>query len=398
MEPFWEKGSRKRLRENRNSLDFDSLSNKLLTVLKYDKTRFKSSECLITRIMEKRVIFPKSKQREFLTLAKKELSFTWPEFAKIIGINRGTLEKAYRYEVCSMPYNVFLNIIKLINMNESYFINLYDAKVIDFKQVIGRKCLGEKRKILSTNTNIIYIKSAQTFDTSSIRLDKTYGKNKDIKFPDKLTSELAEEIGMHVGDGFLSAKRYEYRLKGNKNEREYYDKFIRTLFKRLYNVDINLKDYETTYGFELYSKSLWIFKSRILGIPAGRKNDMAFPEVIKVNNQEILTAFIRGVFDTDGSVSFIKKYKTLGNYYPVISLTLKSKKLIIEIKEILAMFGLEPRSSFDGDYYRIDLNGYKRLEVYSKLIGWHNPKHLRKVIKWKDEYPELGKDVMVDVV
>ncbi len=347
--------------------------------------------------MEKRVVFPKGRQKEFLLKSKDELDFSWPKFAKIIEVNRGTFEKAYRYEACSLPYNVFLSITKLMNMNENYTLRLYDANIIDFEQVIGRKCLGEKRKILPNNIKINYSKFMPKFDTSIIELTR-YGRNKDVIFPDKLIPELAEEIGMHVGDGFLSAKKYEYRLKGNKNEKEYYDNFIKPLFKRLYNIDLNLKEYETTYGFELYSKGLWIFKNRILGIPAGRKNDMAVPDIVRVKNKEILTAFIRGVFDTDGSVSFIKKYKTLGNYYPVISLSLKSKRLIFEIREILSMLGLDPSSSFDGNYYRIDLNGYKRLEAYSKLIGWSNPKHLGKVIRWKKEYHDLGKEVMVDVV
>ena len=39
------------------------------------------------------------------------------------------------------------------------------------------------------------------------------------------------------------------------------------------------------------------------------------------------------------------------------------------------------------------MNGYERLEKYSKLIGWSNPKNWDKIIKWKKQYPELGKEV-----
>ena len=65
--------------------------------------------------------------------------------------------------------------------------------------------------------------------------------DKKIKIPSVITEDLAEETGMHLGDGFLSAKRYDYRLKGNANdEKEYYINYIAPLFKSLYNIDIKM--------------------------------------------------------------------------------------------------------------------------------------------------------------
>ncbi len=205
-------------------------------------------------------------------------------------------------------------------------------------------------------------------------------------------------MGMHYGDGFLSKRKNEYRLKGNKNEREYYDKFIRRLYKNLFNLNINLKEYKDTYGFEIASRGIWTFKNKILGIPAGRKDNIKLPDVIKVNNKDILSAFIRGLFDTDGCVCFTKRYGNYVNYYPNITLTLKSKDLIFEVAGILEMLGLNPKVSENYTYWRIDLYGYKRLEKYSKIIGWSNPAKINKIKKWKNTYPSLGKEVMMDVV
>jgi len=346
--------------------------------------------------MEKRVVFPKGKQKKFLIDIRKKLELTWPEFAKILNINRKTLEKSYRYEYCSLPIGIFSKISKLTSIQEKTILEEYKGNIISFKPIVGRKVFGEKRTRLP-KINISFDSKIPSFDISRIKLSK-YDTNKGIRLPNKLTPELAEEIGMHVGDGFLSKRKNEYRLKGNKNnEREYYDNFIKPLYKKLFNIDINIKEYETTYGFEIASKSLWNFKTNVLGLSAGRKDNMEFPEIIKVNDIKILTAFVRGLFDTDGSVCFIKRYKEFGNYYPLITLTLKSKKLIIGIYEILSMLGLKPNMSKNGDCWRIDLNGYRRLETYSKLIGWSNPKNIVKVIKWKNQYPKLGKEVMAVV-
>ncbi|MBU0471115.1 MAG: hypothetical protein KKF65_00695, partial [Nanoarchaeota archaeon] len=68
--------------------------------------------------MEKRVLFPKGKQKEFLISSRKELKLTWSEFAEKLNINRKTLEKSYRFEYCSMPYEVFSKIINERNINK----------------------------------------------------------------------------------------------------------------------------------------------------------------------------------------------------------------------------------------------------------------------------------------
>jgi len=213
---------------------------------------------------------------------------------------------------------------------------------------------------------------------------------KKIKFPTKLTPELAEEIGMHFGDGFLSNKRYTYRLKGNINdEKEYYIHYIKPLFKKLYNLDINLKEFGSVYGFEIYSQALCNFKTKVLGIRAGDKLDLYIPEKLKVNNKEILCSFLRGLFDTDGCLTFHTRYG-YKKYYPVIELSLYSKKVILEVFDILKMLGFKPGLYKDRNKLKIKINGIKSFKRYEELIGWSSQKNLNKVNYWKNRYPELN--------
>jgi len=347
----------------------------------------------LSNLMEKRVIFPKGKQKDFISNSKMELKLTWPELSKELDINRNTLEKSYRYEYCNFPYKLLTKICKLRDISENKILNNYKAKIVDFDplEIIGRNAFGEKRTKLS-DIKIIFNSKSQIFDTSEIKISR-YDKEKELKLPRKLTPELAEEIGISIGDGFLSNKRYEYRLKGNKNEKDYYDSFIKLLYKKLFNLDLNIKEYENTYGFEIASKGFWTFKNKVLKIPSGRKDNINIPDVVKINNIKILTSFIRGLFDTDGSVSFLNRYG-YNKYYPRISIAFKSKNLIVEVMEILQMLGLEPKISKKEPYWQIYLNGYDRLEKYSNLIGWSNPKNINKVLKWKKQYPKLGEKVL----
>lgn len=197
------------------------------------------------------------------------------------------------------------------------------------------------------------------------------------------TPLLAEEIGIHLGDGFLSSKKYEYRLKGHKiDEKWYYIDYLKYLYKFLYNLELNIKDYSDTIGFEISSLALWDFKVRVLGIKPGRKDNLVIPDIIRVNNEEILCAFLRGFFDTDGCVTFLYKYGK-GNYYPCITITQKSHKMIVEVAEILNMLGFSPKVYRYGEETKLMLNGYSQLKHYGEKIGWKSPKHLNKIVRWK---------------
>ena len=161
----------------------------------------------------------------------------------------------------------------------------------------------------------------------------------------------------------------------------------------LYNINVKIKEYEESYGFELYSQGVWNFKTKALGIEAGKKDNMTFPSILKVNDKEILCSFIRGLFDTDGSICF-KSQNKIKKYYPVISIALISKNIIFGAAEMLTMLGFEPYRYQDKlGYWVIVLNGYERLERYYEMIGWSNPKHLRKLKEWKIKYPMLAKNI-----
>lgn len=336
--------------------------------------------------MNKRVSFPKGNQKKFIFKIKKDSKCIWRELSEKLDMNESTL-KSYSFELCDIPYKVFKEMIKLAGKIEKEVLNYYGANIRKEELPIGRKSFGERNKVMG-EINITFSNKDLKLDNSKINFSK-YDLIKGIKLPNKLTPELAEEVGMHFGDGFLSSRRYDYRLKGNpKDEREYYLDYIKPLFKELFNLDLNIKKYERSFGFELYSQAFWEFKTKVLGIKSGKKYGITFPESMKVNNQKILASFIKGLFDTDGCVSFKTRYG-YNQYYPVIALALTSKKLIRDVGEILFMLGFNPSVNYNGQYGIITLNGINAFKRYEELIGWSSQKNLNRVEEWKRRYREL---------
>ncbi len=163
----------------------------------------------------------------------------------------------------------------------------------------------------------------------------------------QMSEELSEICGIHAGDGYLrnDGHRKELDVSGNVEESEYYDKHVCFLFEKAFNINIENKFFPSrnTYGFVLRNKKI-IESLHDLGFPYGDKStSVRIPKsILHSDNKKIIASFLRGLFDTDGNISFRKYYgksyklfKTANHVYPVISIATVSKNLSDGIAAIL---------------------------------------------------------------
>ncbi len=221
-----------------------------------------------------------------------------------------------------------------------------------------------------------------------------------IKLPKEISKDLAYLCGIFAGDGSLGyrRKKNEYCLKvvGNpKDEKEFYHQVIGPKFEKVFGILPRMKyhDSKTTYGFSIYSKSIYLYLVNVTGLPSGVKyHSLKVPDIF-LDDKKLTMAFIRGVFDTDGCISFKKRYRT-EPYYPTISVCSKSRKFIDEIADILKTTQL----IFSGPYTymqkdmritqghtttsRIYIYGHKNLQIWIDTIDFYSPKHLAKIQKY----------------
>ena len=323
-----------------------------------------------------RAKFGEGAQREFLLSAKKHLGVSWTELAKRAGINPGTL-KSYFNEYCTLPWHAAEKICRCCGWSSETKLEKFEVKK-SFRFGWGKIRLSE-----------------QVFsDEAPMKLElgrMGMMKPKHMSIPTHLDKRLAEEIGVHLGDGFLSDKKYDFRVKGDKNnERAYYDRHLASLYRNLFKIEIKNKDYGTSYGFEIYSKDLWLFKTRVLGISAGKKNAIRIPLLVRNADTGIHCAFLRGLMDTDGSFEFRSRYGHNG-YYPVISLATVSAALAKDALNVFLKLGfsakLYQKANGSDEIY---LYGYANFQRYEAMIGWHNTKNLAKVAEFHHRWPGIA--------
>ena len=235
------------------------------------------------------------------------------------------------------------------------------------------------------------------FDLTQIKLS-----HNDIKrgliLPNRHSELLAEFIGILAGDGYINSdsKKYSYiiEIAGNKIlDKDYLEYYIKNLVKQLFKIGCRVyyKKNENTACVRVLSKGLFYYLTN-LGFKNGKKEQIRIPSWI-LKNDKLMLAFAKGLIDTDGSLMLIKKPSKKSDYYPVISIKLKSNVMINQVGCFLNKLGFIV--NIIEDEIRIDKRGYnntlvssviisgrKNLDLWMNSISFRNKKHLDKYEKY----------------
>jgi len=210
-------------------------------------------------------------------------------------------------------------------------------------------------------------------------------KNK-IKLPTQMDSLLAEETGLHLGDGSMNyyGGRGFYQLRGHiSDDRPHYEIRIKPLYKKLFNIDVSLRAMPSSgvYGFQIWSNDLVNYKSQVLNLPLGKKWDFTIPKEI-FNDDKLSKNFLRGYYDTDGCLYLETKR---GKLYPRVEFSSISETFTKQLTVILTRLGfkfyyykLDRKNLGWEDIYRIIIRGKPMAWKWFTEINPKNPKHIKK--------------------
>ena len=205
----------------------------------------------------------------------------------------------------------------------------------------------------------------------------------------QLTNWVAYDIGVHVGDGNMYSYDRTHRItySGNlENEKLFYREFLAKIIERIYKIKPNYAERteDNTVLLMINNKELLQLKNKIFGLPIGTKKEIEIPEKIR-NNKKLIKWFMRGLGDTDFSLSFKKNRKGI-HTEPRLELYTKSKKLFEQIKNILREFGFtfgedEINKKYKG--FMIRIYGKRNLQLWLDNFGFSNLWVLLKIKVWK---------------
>jgi len=171
------------------------------------------------------------------------------------------------------------------------------------------------------------------FDLTKIKLS-----NNDIKrgltLPKCPSKELAEFVGILIGDGYLYEKQYTIGIVGNYKTDEIYFNKIQNMILNIFNLKGKIRIRQGAIRLTVKSKGLFNFLTKLINLEYGKHKgkNVKIPKIL-IDDNQFTKDIIRGIFDTDGTI-FTSAKKGVKNY-PTIELTTTSLDLANQVKEIL---------------------------------------------------------------
>jgi len=226
------------------------------------------------------------------------------------------------------------------------------------------------------------------FNLSKVKLSDNDIK-RGLVLPKEPSQELAEFIGILTGDGHVSfnTKKCAISIAGNSiTDYNYLTNHVSNVISDLFNIKPGTHKRKNKHAISLllssqglvsYFKKIGYYK---------HITSIIIPKWI-ITHEDLMTFFIKGVFDTDGCI-FVSDKKGSPSY-PCIELTTISITLAKEVKKFLIKkaFRVAGIRSYtyehsDNVSYKVSLYGWSNLSKWIKEVGFSNDYKLNRAIQY----------------
>jgi len=293
-----------------------------------------------------RIRLPKERQKELIEKAKAKTGLSWSKFAQFFNLNAHYLSHELRNGICTLPIQTFE---RLCTISKEKYDNIAQIVPANWGQKKGGAKGGG-------------------------------GKPKKVKILADKSNDIAEIIGVILGDGHLEKSfrsgHYAVKICGGEDDLEYLASFVAPLFLRVFGKQLKNFRFKKAKGvmFYIHDKNV-VFTLEHHGLKPGNKkdNDACVPPWV-FENEAYLIACLRGIFDTDGTVF----PKSANPRIPQLELTSKIEGIQRTFRQGLLQLGFKPSKWSKTDSPKCGLYAKGQVVKFSKEIGFHNPKHRRR--------------------
>lgn len=184
---------------------------------------------------------------------------------------------------------------------------------------------------------------------------------------------LAEAAGIFAGDGTLysTGKGSVLEVRGNSKELKYYQTRVKPIFENVLSckldiIERNCGGKKPLVGIRKCNKKVVEVFHDFLGFPIGKKSHkVKIPDRIFLSNDlDVIKSYIRGIFDTDGSVYLRKTGRKSYYSQPIIEISSVSKVHKKQLVKLLKKLGFNAWE----EKQRIRFGGWGPVETFFKLI------------------------------
>lgn len=296
------------------------------------------------------------------------------ELAKILNVNRRTVYD-WLHGKYTIPQAKFLTLLELSSLDKE---QVQHEVLADWWNAAssGRKA-GEIFKLSGRKLSNPRSQSEggiESYRKRRLIIGDIYTR-KSIRKPSKESLELAEFIGIIIGDGSIT--KYQVSISSNTTDDSNYIGFLKPFIEDLFLIKVAQMERQGRNCTVTTVSSVELVNFiKELGLPAGDKirNKIDIPDWIK-RNDGLAKSCLRGIFDTDGCIFYeTHNYKSSTYSYPRMSFVNASEPLLVSIFTLLKGLGFSPKRR----YRRVNLEQFTDIERYFTIVSTSNPKHVTR--------------------
>lgn len=241
----------------------------------------------------------------------------------------------------------------------------YKDELVEY-YVRQNKTIREVGNILGISEQTVFKRLVRFNIKTQPFLKENYLKRRgDLQIPKKYSGDLAEFFGIMLGDGHVS--HFQIVVSLGTKEASYAD-YICLLIKDIFNTQAKIGIRSTGYRDVYLGSTIitsWLFKEGLVRDKV--KSQVDIPKWI-FKKKEFAQRFIRGFFDTDGSI-----YKL--RFGIQISLSNKSEPMLKSLHNLLFKLRYSPSVVSAGKVYLTRVSDVRR---FFKEIKPKNQKHQKR--------------------
>lgn len=329
--------------------------------------------------MEKRYKLPKNIQTEYLNNLERSTNLRGNELASLFSV----VGRTYR----DWKRGKFAIPIRVVEIIEQKFHILFP-----YSKVQALSKWQESKRIISSKGGIaLFLKRGGPGTLEGRRKGGMHALailrargiipiEKPFSAPKIYSSELAELVGILLGDGHIGKEQWSIAL--NATADKLYSAYVMHLIKDLFLLSPSILHRKKINVFVIYGggkKNIEYFQKIGLHIGNKIKLQVGVPDWILFHPQ-YRKACLRGLIDTDGGI-FIHKYVVHKKLYSYTKLCFSNRSipLINFVYDTLAMLKLQPRLHMKSQTKRVWLYDQNKVNEYLHVVTTHNPRLLKNV-------------------
>lgn len=331
----------------------------------------------MVELNKNRVLFKKGKQSLFIEKAMHNLGYSHEDLSNTVGCHARTVRE-WKKEKYSMPISAVKHICTISRIPFPKEVTLRSQYwYVEKAAQLGGKATSKKYGGVPVSEEYRKSQWKKWWNEKgeNILIMRT---KKPVAIP-QISEELAEFAGIMAGDGGIS--KYQIHVTLNKVDDREYSFFVKKLIYKIFSVQPSRIERKCSKGVDILVSRTDIvtYCVNYLHLPIGdkiRQGLDAPPWVVR--EEKYMVPFIRGLVDTDGCV-VIETHHIKGKTYsyPRLNFTTYSLPLLHSTFNMLTRLGFHPKIRTKGK--SIQLENIKEICKYFKVIGSHNPKHIRRI-------------------